>query len=558
MPKRKADVDVGLPVPLGDYSYLPPVQTGMNDAVEEKAMNPILSWLAGQGIDVVAEQTGIKDIFRERGTGLLKMFGIDNAEAANVQDKTPVQTGFEPTTSVIAQDVTPAQRSAMNYVPDSQIPMEGRRLPTGSQILVRQDWEGQGRGPAGGVTGNQDGVRQLSPISKWAMDDNTPPASDAEVDEVIKKSDPDSLLGRLWDSTLGDEEWRLRKAMILNSMRLNPDAALTQAFASRIKDLRAKKGSGRTAQWLRSQGYNKYADLVEEYPEMAKDVVSAVVSASVKAPTAAESKIARIEELGFTRDQAIRISDLTDIILDPDTKTPILVDKATGRRVAPMTPRADMAPPAPAAAPQQQPQMPPSGPQFQQRQLPQGVVIESPAQTLERADIVGALGVPGFISEAINLPFELIGADRPMDEQARARTFMQDLTSETMLAFASAFPGRPGNLTREKIEDMTVKADDLAQGPQKALDKQGNLLRTMYNAMESAKYIAESGEGYSPTQRNEAREKYNELVPLFDKHVALYRKLEEAQKGRGAGAKGPRGPVISPEVGSLLQKPEYQ
>ena len=55
-----AKVDVGLPVPLGDYLYLPLVQTGMNDAVEEKAMNPVLAWLAGQGIDVAAEQTGIK------------------------------------------------------------------------------------------------------------------------------------------------------------------------------------------------------------------------------------------------------------------------------------------------------------------------------------------------------------------------------------------------------------------------------------------------------------------------------------------------------------------
>jgi hypothetical protein len=586
-----ANVDVGLPVPLGNYSYLPPVQTGVNDVVEEKAMNPLLGWLAGQGIDLAAEKTGVKDVLRERAAGLLDLIGLGEAQAAESPAVPPVQTGFQPATNVVAQDVvgTPIPETIPNpsYVPDSAIPMEGRRLPSGEQTLIRQDWRGSGRGvapgsalPDGSTPVNMDGEMQ-SQVQARVMRDaqkligmglDTPQkiaeagAKEAfEADQRAAKTPPGSppppppesgVLGTLGDY-FKSEEAMSYLVMGLNSLRSRPDQGIAQTLGKRIETLRDKKNSGRTAQWLRSQGYNKYADLVEQYPEMAKDVVSAVVSASVKAPTAAESKIARIEELGFTRDQAIRISDLTDIILDPDTKTPILVDKATGRRVAPMTPRADMAPSAPAAAPQQ-PQMPPSGQQFRQRQLPPGVVIETPKQTLERADIGGALGVPGFISEAINLPFELIGADRPMDEQARARTFMQDLTGETMLAFASAFPGKPSNLTREAIENMTVKADDLAQGPQKALDKQGNLLRTMYNAMESAKYIAESGEGYSSTQRNEAREKYNELVPLFDKHVALHNKLKEAQEGRGSGAKGPRGPVISPEVGSLLQKPEYQ
>jgi len=278
MAEGKRKVDVGLPVPLGDYLYLPPVQTGMNDAVEEKAMNPVLAWLAGQGIDVAAEQTGIKDVLRERGAGLLNMLGIGDAQAADVQDNTPVQTGFEPTTRVVAQDVigTPIPETSPSYVPDSAIPMEGRRLPTGGQILVRQDWEGPGRGPATGVTGNQDGVRQLPPISKWAMDDNTPPVNDKEVDEAIKESAPGSMLGRLWDSTLGDEEWRLRKAMILNSMRLNPDAALTQAFAARIKDLRSKRRGNKTADYLESIGKVKEAEMVRRFPDAASEILAQV------------------------------------------------------------------------------------------------------------------------------------------------------------------------------------------------------------------------------------------------------------------------------------------
>jgi hypothetical protein len=294
-----AKVDVGLPIPLGNYSYLPPVQTGMNDAEEEKAMNPLLAWLASQAVDVAAEETGVKPVLRERGAGLLNLLGIGDAQAAETPAQPPVQTGFQPTTSVVAQDVTPAQRSAMNYVPDSQIPMEGRRLPDREQILVRQDWEGPGRGPAGGVTGNQDGVRQLPPISQWAMSDSTPPASDKEVDEVIKKSEPDSMLGRLWDSTLGDEEWRLRKAMILNSMRLNPDAALTQAFASRIKDLRETRRGNKTADVLLERGL-----ITEKQAEMIrmgipyKDVMGGEGIAKYKWLLENPEEAAKLKEMG--------------------------------------------------------------------------------------------------------------------------------------------------------------------------------------------------------------------------------------------------------------------
>jgi len=274
----------------------------MNDAVEEKAMNPVLAWLAGQGIDVAAEQTGIKDVLRERGAGLLNMLGIGDAQAAESPQQPPIQTGFEPTTSVVAQDVigTPIPETSPSYVPDSAIPMEGRRLPTGGQVLVRQDWEGPGRGPATGVIGNQDGVRQLPPISKWAMADSTPPATDKEVDEVIKKSDPDSMLGRLWDSTLGDEEWRLRKAMILNSMRLNPDAALTQAFAARIKDLRGERKTNKTADVLLARGMitQAQADAIKLGALSYKDIMGGDSIAKYRWLLENPEEAAKLKEMG--------------------------------------------------------------------------------------------------------------------------------------------------------------------------------------------------------------------------------------------------------------------
>jgi len=288
MAEGKRKVDVGLPVPLGDYSYLPPVQTGMNDAVEEKAMNPVLAWLAGQGIDVAAEQTGIKDVLRERGAGLLNMLGIGEAKAAESPQQPPVQTGFKPDLPVVvAQDVQgggefgspPAdiiRSSAQGEFGDMSrsYGSDGTQLySTGGRSLEqfrRPDVSAPYRG-RGNIDPNQyDAVRQ------YIDDENTPPVSvdDEDTDEVLKDR---SLFGKLWDSTLGDEEWRTRKAMILNSMRLNPDAALTAAFASRIKDLRSNKRAMQLADQLEARGDTKNAELLRQYPEAADVILKAVV-----------------------------------------------------------------------------------------------------------------------------------------------------------------------------------------------------------------------------------------------------------------------------------------
>jgi hypothetical protein len=69
----------------------------------------------------------------------------------------------------------------------------------------------------------------------------------------------------LYDKTLGDEEWRLRKALALNSMRLNPDAGFAAAVNSRLENLQATR--------LASSQRNKTADALEQYDaELARAV----------------------------------------------------------------------------------------------------------------------------------------------------------------------------------------------------------------------------------------------------------------------------------------------
>jgi hypothetical protein len=280
-----ANVDVGLPIPLGNYFYLPPAQTGVNDVVEEKAMNPILAWLAGQGIDVAAEKTGVKDVLRDRAAGLLDLVGLGEVQAAESPAQPPVQTGFQPTTSVVAQDVvgTPIPEMIPNpsYVPDSAIPMEGRMLPTREQTLVSQDWQGPGRGlaqgdtlPNGTMPINMDGdvqARVMRDASKLTNMGLTTPqqvaaAAAAESNQSERDKTPPPKGGIL--DTLGDyfksEEAMSYLVMGLNSLRHKPDQNIAQTLGKRVESLAAERRGNRTADELFKRGMitQRQADLM--------------------------------------------------------------------------------------------------------------------------------------------------------------------------------------------------------------------------------------------------------------------------------------------------------
>lgn len=62
---------------------------------------------------------------------------------------------------------------------------------------------------------------------------------------------------------LGNEENRLQMALAFNTMRLEPDDALAQSIENRLKTIRKKKGSTRTAIQLRTMGHHDIASMVE-------------------------------------------------------------------------------------------------------------------------------------------------------------------------------------------------------------------------------------------------------------------------------------------------------
>jgi len=243
-----AEVDVGLPIPLGNYSYLPPVQTGVI-APEEKAMNLPLTWLAGQGIDLIAEKTGIKDVLRERGAGILDMI-IPQAQAAESTSMPPVQTGFQPTTSVVAQDATgyegfgPGGEFAMapnasvalgNPVSESPLnPSYNQPAPPTMQITDED------------IQATAAKMRQMAPtIADFGK----------EVEKEVQAGNVQP--GGFFDtikSFLGDEERMAGLAIAFNSMRLTPDASLAAAMEKRIERAGDRRKANRTADALLTRG----------------------------------------------------------------------------------------------------------------------------------------------------------------------------------------------------------------------------------------------------------------------------------------------------------------
>lgn len=70
-------------------------------------------------------------------------------------------------------------------------------------------------------------------------------------------------LASVYDSTFGDEEWRLRKAIALQGMTLNPNPQVTAALSEQLKVARAKRGTPETVQALINMGQRDLAAMVQ-------------------------------------------------------------------------------------------------------------------------------------------------------------------------------------------------------------------------------------------------------------------------------------------------------
>ena len=169
---------------------------------------------------------------------------------------------------------------------------------------------------------------------------------------------------------------------------------------------------------------------------------------------------------------------------------------------------------------------------------------DEPAGKFEGTNVRGALGASGFAANIINTVADAFGGGQPADKISDAATALESLSITTMLGLSAEFPGRPSNLTREKIEQLTIKPGELALGPDKALNKAQQMVQTIEQSLAAANNVMQSRA--SPTDKAAAEQSIRALTPLLQDYSSLLRQLQPATPAASGGA------AIRPEVADRL------
>lgn len=227
--------------------------------------------------------------------------------------------------------------------------------------------------------------------------------------------------------------------------------------------------------------------------------------------SAAEETIGRIMEVRnpqtgqpFTRQEAIQIADLYTVSRHPQTGEAQLINKATGRPVG--------------AA--------------EQPDTSDGVTVPTlePKSPQNVGDVPSALGAQGIGKTFVNRVGDFFGAGLAFPDAEEARSELNNLSTQTMLTLSGEWSGRPSNLTRERIEALTVKPNEFFTGKDSALIKLQDMRDLIGEAMISADRV-ERGQ-FSPTQKTEARQRQRALDQLYRAYSAIISNLEG---GSGSG-----------------------
>lgn len=304
--------------------------------------------------------------------------------------------------------------------------------------------------------------------------------------------------------------------------------------------------------------------------------------------TAAEQKIARLEETGLSREQAIAIADGRVGLGQDETGRSVLYDKATGQPIgytpnpqviAEIMQEGDALAVHPAALPDGlTPQdiatvqledgvynipmvvsgMPVSedealqlflsgqtqaigqyatpeearaalgeAPQMQPVETPEN---ESASIIPAGVDVAAGLGLEGFGWGTINSIADFLTGNAPYPAQQEAETALSNLRVKTNSALLQGFSGKDNVYTQQMIDGLIVTPRD---GQDRAMSKFTQLRSMMQSEMGSLQRdVLSQPENWTPAQVREAQTKYNELSNLTDTYDDMIASLEE-RRGEG-------------------------
>lgn len=101
-------------------------------------------------------------------------------------------------------------------------------------------------------------------------------------------------------SYFGSRENMLRLAMAFNTMRLQPDQALTAALSRQLEGIEKSKTTTKTqkyvVEWLKANGYEKYVPLAMQDPKMAAEIAKQIAQKELKPDVALSYSEPKIDQ----------------------------------------------------------------------------------------------------------------------------------------------------------------------------------------------------------------------------------------------------------------------
>lgn len=221
-------------------------------------------------------------------------------------------------------------------------------------------------------------------------------------------------------------------------------------------------------------------------------------------PSEAEDRIARLEALGFPLDIATGVVDGTIKALPSATGRSQLVQMLPGggyREIQTLTP--------------------------EQSAGIDEIGGDAGPSIFDDVDASNALGVIPKLKSGISLVAQGFGVGSQFEGVSEARTALENLSTRTMLVASVNFPGRPSNLTREKIEGMTVKPGEWFQGNSGAIKKVDDIILDLSRGLNAARNVLDNPQKFTPMDVANAQAAYDQhLRPLLTDYRALREQLQ--------------------------------
>lgn len=155
--------------------------------------------------------------------------------------------------------------------------------------------------------------------------------------------------------------------------------------------------------------------------------------------------------------------------------------------------------------------------------LPAGITDPPEVPTGDPARLFGA---QGFGINAVNtLTGAITGGsiDSATDEAKQA---LDNLNTRTMLALSGEFPGRPSNLTRERIEALSPQPASIFTGKARATTQLRQMSDMLAESIAGADRIARGQGNFTPADRGAAAKSVEQLLPIWDDYQAILGKLQ--------------------------------